>query len=128
MLDNVWKVSNYIYDRRITIKEAAGICSANSLLGNTKVTTCAVNVLTVAIVSFISGLFLTSFGIAAFIIPGAIIIWSNTGLWRSSTIYQNEKLVFQKGAWKLVVGPSNTSVWSVCRPALSIPWDWLPAL
>uniref|UniRef100_A0A6C0FC33 Uncharacterized protein n=1 Tax=viral metagenome TaxID=1070528 RepID=A0A6C0FC33_9ZZZZ len=50
MLDNVWKASNYIYDRRITIKEAAGICSANSLLGNTKVTTCAVNVLTVAIV------------------------------------------------------------------------------
>jgi len=50
MIDNVWKVSNYIYDRRITINEAVGICSANSLLGNAKVSTCAVNVLTVAIV------------------------------------------------------------------------------
>ena len=49
-------------------------------------------ILTVGIVSFISGMIFTSFGIAAFIIPGVIIIWSNTGLWRSSTIYQNEKL------------------------------------
>ena len=50
MLDNVWKVSNYIYDRRITLNEAVGICTASSLLGNAKVGTCSVNVLTVAIV------------------------------------------------------------------------------
>uniref|UniRef100_A0A6C0FB53 Uncharacterized protein n=1 Tax=viral metagenome TaxID=1070528 RepID=A0A6C0FB53_9ZZZZ len=50
MLDNVWKVSNYVYDRRITLNEAVGICTANSLLGKATVSACAVNVLTVAIV------------------------------------------------------------------------------
>lgn len=50
MLDKVWKVSNYVYDRRITLNEAVGICTANSLLGKATVSGCAVNVLTVAIV------------------------------------------------------------------------------
>ena len=50
MLDNVWKVSNYVYDRRITLNEAVGICTANSLLGKATVSACAVNDLTVAIV------------------------------------------------------------------------------
>ena len=49
-------------------------------------------ILFVGVVSFISGIFLASFGIVGFLIPGAVIIWSNTGLWRSSSIYQNHKL------------------------------------
>ena len=49
-------------------------------------------ILTVAIISFVSGLAMASFGVIVFLIPVIVIIWSNTGLWRSSTIYQNQKL------------------------------------
>ena len=50
MLDNVWKVSNYVYDRRLTLKEAVGVCTASSLVGKASVVTCSVNVLSTAIV------------------------------------------------------------------------------
>tara|TARA_B100001123_G_C15132107_1_gene955781 strand:+ start:120 stop:1034 length:915 start_codon:yes stop_codon:yes gene_type:complete len=49
-------------------------------------------ILTVAIVSFLSGLALTFLGNIMWLIPVSVIIWSNTGLWRSSNFYQNEKL------------------------------------
>lgn len=49
-------------------------------------------VLTVAIVSFVSGLALNVIGNVIWIIPISVIIWTNTGLWRSSSIYQNQKL------------------------------------
>ena len=49
-------------------------------------------VLTVAIVSFVSGLALNVIGNVIWIIPLSVIIWTNTGLWRSSSIYQNNKL------------------------------------
>ena len=48
--------------------------------------------LTVAIVSFIAGILSQSQGPFIFIIPAITIIWSNTGLWRSSNVYQNLKL------------------------------------
>lgn len=49
-------------------------------------------ILVVAIVSFISGLVLYQFGNLIFLIPIIVIIWSNTGLWRSSEKYKNQKL------------------------------------
>ena len=49
-------------------------------------------ILTVAIVSFLSGLALSFLGNIIWLIPVSVIIWSNTGLWRSSNFYQNEKL------------------------------------
>ena len=48
--------------------------------------------LTVAILSFIAGILSQSQGPFIFIIPAITIIWSNTGLWRSSNVYQNLKL------------------------------------
>ena len=49
-------------------------------------------ILATLVVSFISGLLLASLGAMIFIAPVIMIIWSNTGLWRSSEIYKNEKL------------------------------------
>ena len=49
-------------------------------------------ILATVIVSFISGLLLASLGAMIFIAPVVMIIWSNTGLWRSSEIYKNQKL------------------------------------
>ncbi len=49
-------------------------------------------VLIVVIVSFISGMILNLLGNIIWIIPISVIIWTNTGLWRSSSIYQNQKL------------------------------------
>jgi len=49
-------------------------------------------ILFVAITSFVAGILSTSQGSFIFIIPAVVIIWSNTGLWRSSNIYQNQKL------------------------------------
>jgi len=49
-------------------------------------------ILATFVVSFISGLLLASLGVMIFIAPVIMIIWSNTGLWRSSEIYKNEKL------------------------------------
>ncbi len=48
--------------------------------------------LSVGVTSLISGLFFVSLGVISYVLPGVIIVWSNTGLWRSSTIYQNHKL------------------------------------
>ena len=49
-------------------------------------------ILATVIVSFISGLLLATMGAIIFIAPVVMIIWSNTGLWRSSEIYKNQKL------------------------------------
>lgn len=49
-------------------------------------------ILATLVVSFISGLLLASLGAMIFIAPVVMIIWSNTGLWRSSEIYKNQKL------------------------------------
>lgn len=49
-------------------------------------------ILTVGIISFVSGLGNAFFGSIIYLIPLAVIIWSNTGLWRCSNIYQNQKL------------------------------------
>ena len=49
-------------------------------------------VLIVAIVSFISGLALSVVGNIIWVVPLSVIIWTNTGLWRSSSFYQNQKL------------------------------------
>ncbi len=49
-------------------------------------------ILFVAIISFVAGILSASQGSFIFIIPAIVIIWSNTGLWRSSNIYQNQRL------------------------------------
>ena len=49
-------------------------------------------ILTTAVISFLSGLVLASLGAVIYILPVILIIWSNTGLWRSSEIYKNQKL------------------------------------
>ena len=49
-------------------------------------------ILVTLVVSFISGLLLAPLGRIIFIAPVIMIIWSNTGLWRSSEIYKNKKL------------------------------------
>ena len=49
-------------------------------------------ILVTLVVSFISGLLLAPLGRIIFIAPVVMIIWSNTGLWRSSEIYKNKKL------------------------------------
>ena len=49
-------------------------------------------ILFVAIISFVAGILSASQGSFVFIIPAIVIIWSNTGLWRSSNIYQNQRL------------------------------------
>jgi hypothetical protein len=49
-------------------------------------------ILVTLVVSFISGLLLAPLGRIIFIAPAIMIIWSNTGLWRSSEIYKNKKL------------------------------------
>ena len=49
-------------------------------------------ILVVVIVSFLSGLAVVPLGNIIFVVPAIVIIWTNTGLWRSSNIYQNQRL------------------------------------
>ena len=60
-------------------------------------------ILFVAIISFVAGILSASQGAFVFIIPAIVIIWSNTGLWRSSNIYQNQRLKSQQSyGWATV--------------------------
>ena len=57
-------------------------------------------ILTVAVVSFISGLGLEAVGGIVLVIPGIVIIWSNTGLWRSSDKFKSAQLrINQSYGW-----------------------------
>ena len=49
-------------------------------------------ILATFVISFIAGLLLEVIGVITLIAPAAIIVWSNTGLWRSSEIYKNKQL------------------------------------
>ena len=49
-------------------------------------------VLTQLVVGFISGLLFKVVGAIIIVIPAAVLIWSNTGLWRSSEKYKLSQL------------------------------------
>ena len=49
-------------------------------------------ILTVGVVSFIAGLIFEIVGAIIFILPGLVIIWTNTGLWRCSEKFKSSKL------------------------------------
>ena len=49
-------------------------------------------ILTVGVVSFISGSIFVAVGPIIFLIPGLVIIWTNTGLWRCSEKYKTSQL------------------------------------
>ena len=43
-MKTIWDISNYIYDRRITLNEAAGVCVVGGIFGNVgpkNIVTCA---------------------------------------------------------------------------------------
>ena len=49
-------------------------------------------ILTVGVVSFISGSIFVAVGPIILLIPGLVIIWTNTGLWRCSEKYKTSQL------------------------------------
>ena len=49
-------------------------------------------ILTVGVVSFVSGFAFETVGVIIFVIPGLVIIWTNTGLWRCSEKYKSSQL------------------------------------
>ena len=49
-------------------------------------------ILTVAVVSFVSGFASGFVGVIIFVIPVLVIIWTNTGLWRCSEKYKSSQL------------------------------------
>ena len=85
------KVNNQQNKRSSRIEESliSKVWNGNETMSKTFWLYC---ILTTFIISFVSGFVLASHGALIFIIPVIVIIWSNTGLWRSSEVYKNQKL------------------------------------